>query len=140
VAFGWTRGGGEGRVWTDGRGLRRLVVPRNREMILRSLIKTQTRGVKVRGAWRGAGQGAARGRRRERAKRVNGPRCVQSGKTSRGAMKRFVVSGDGTIRRGFAGRRHMLNKQTREQVNAKGGWTEVAPGDVPRAERLLGRR
>ncbi len=65
---------------------------------------------------------------------------VQSGKTSRGAMKRFFVSGDGTIYRAFAGRRHLLNKQTREQLNEKGHWTEIHPTDKERAERLLGRR
>jgi large subunit ribosomal protein L35 len=61
-------------------------------------------------------------------------------KTHRGAAKRFKTTGSGKLRRQQANKRHILEKKPSTRTRRLSGDVDVAPGDAPRIERLLGRR
>ncbi|HEY1134605.1 MAG TPA: 50S ribosomal protein L35 [Nocardioides sp.] len=60
-------------------------------------------------------------------------------KSHSGAGKRFRVTGSGKILREKAGKRHNLEKKASKVTRRLTGTVEVAPADVPRAKKLLGR-
>ena len=60
-------------------------------------------------------------------------------KTHSGASKRFRVTGTGKIRRQKTGMRHNLEHKSSKLTRRLSGTTEVAPADVKRARKLLGR-
>ncbi len=60
-------------------------------------------------------------------------------KTHSGASKRFRVTGKGKIRRQKTGLRHNLEHKSSKTKRRMSGTTEVAPADVKRARKLLGR-
>ncbi|HLG67958.1 MAG TPA: 50S ribosomal protein L35 [Acidimicrobiales bacterium] len=60
-------------------------------------------------------------------------------KTDRGAAKRIRVTGSGTLRRRKAFRSHLLEKKSSVRTRRLGRETDVAPGDVARVRRMLGR-
>ncbi|MDP9433107.1 MAG: 50S ribosomal protein L35 [Actinomycetota bacterium] len=61
-------------------------------------------------------------------------------KTHSGTSKRFKVTGSGKIVRQQAGRRHLLEHKPSTLTRRLAGTVEVAPVDVKRVKRLLGRR
>ncbi|HYI60964.1 MAG TPA: 50S ribosomal protein L35 [Acidimicrobiales bacterium] len=61
-------------------------------------------------------------------------------KTHRGAAKRFKTTGSGRLRRQQANKRHILEKKPSTRTRRLSADVDVAPGDAPRIERLLGRR
>jgi len=60
-------------------------------------------------------------------------------KTHKGTSKRFKVTGTGKVLREKAGKRHILEKKSSKLTRRLTGTTEVAPSDVRRIKRLLGR-
>jgi large subunit ribosomal protein L35 len=60
-------------------------------------------------------------------------------KTHSGASKRIRVTGKGKLRRQKAGMRHKLEKKPSTLTRRLSGTTEVAPADVRRVKKLLGR-
>ena len=60
-------------------------------------------------------------------------------KTHSGTSKRFKVTGSGKVLREKAGKRHLLEKKSSKLTRRMTGTTEVAPSDVKRVKRLLGR-
>jgi len=60
-------------------------------------------------------------------------------KTSRGAAKRFIVTGTGRIRRRKAFRDHLLEKKSSRRTRRLGRIEDVSSGDLKRIKRMLGR-
>jgi large subunit ribosomal protein L35 len=60
-------------------------------------------------------------------------------KTHSGAKKRFKISGSGRILREQANRRHLFEGKTSKRTRKLSLDTEVAPTDVARIKRLLGK-
>ena len=60
-------------------------------------------------------------------------------KTHRGAAKRFKVTGTGKLRRLQVNTNHILEKKPSKRMRRLKGETTVAPGDLPRIKRMLGR-
>ncbi|HEY3754442.1 MAG TPA: 50S ribosomal protein L35 [Pseudonocardiaceae bacterium] len=60
-------------------------------------------------------------------------------KSHSGSTKRFRVTGGGKVLREKAGKRHILEKKSSKLTRRLTGTTEVAPSDVKRIKRLLGR-
>jgi large subunit ribosomal protein L35 len=60
-------------------------------------------------------------------------------KTHSGAKKRFKVTGSGKILSERAGKRHLLEHKTSTQTRRLSGTSEVAPADVAKVKKLLGR-
>ena len=60
-------------------------------------------------------------------------------KTHSGASKRIRVTGKGKLRRQKAGMRHKLEKKPSTLTRRLSGTTELAPADVRRVKKLLGR-
>ncbi|MFC4003101.1 50S ribosomal protein L35 [Prauserella oleivorans] len=60
-------------------------------------------------------------------------------KTHSGMAKRVRLTGTGKIRRQRAGRRHLMERKSSKLTRRLEGTTEVAPQDVRRVKRLLGR-
>ena len=60
-------------------------------------------------------------------------------KTHSGISKRVRVTGKGKLRRQQAGLRHKLEKKSSTVTRRLSGTTEVAPADVRRVKKLLGR-
>jgi len=60
-------------------------------------------------------------------------------KTHSGTSKRIKVTGTGKLLREKAGKRHLLEKKSSKYTRRLEGVTEVAPSDVKRLKRLLGR-
>ena len=60
-------------------------------------------------------------------------------KTHKGTAKRIKVTGSGNLRREQAGRRHLLEGKPSKQTRRLKGTKDVAPSDVKRVKRLLGR-
>jgi large subunit ribosomal protein L35 len=60
-------------------------------------------------------------------------------KSHSGTTKRFKVTGTGKVLREKAGKRHILEKKSSKLTRRLTGTTEVAPSDVKRIKRLLGR-
>ncbi len=60
-------------------------------------------------------------------------------KTHSGTAKRIKITGKGKLRRQKAGMRHKLEKKPSTLTRRLAGTTEVAPQDVKRVKRLLGR-
>jgi len=60
-------------------------------------------------------------------------------KTHSGTSKRIKITGKGKLRRQKAGMRHRLEKKPSTLTRRLSGTTEVAPQDVKRVKRLLGR-
>ncbi|WP_028358188.1 50S ribosomal protein L35 [Brackiella oedipodis] len=58
-------------------------------------------------------------------------------KTKRGAAKRFIVRGSGSIKRGHAFKRHILTKRTTKNKRQLRGTTEIHKSDVAAAKTLL---
>ena len=58
-------------------------------------------------------------------------------KTNRGAAKRFKVTGNGSLRRHKAYRRHILTKKTRSRKRNLRAQTAVSASDEPRVRMLL---
>lgn len=60
-------------------------------------------------------------------------------KTHKGTAKRFKVTGSGKLRREQANRRHLLEGKPSKRTRRLKGSEAVAPADVKRVNRLLGR-
>ena len=60
-------------------------------------------------------------------------------KTHSGAKKRFKISGSGRILREQANRRHLFEGKPSKRTRKLSLDTEVAPTDVKRIKRLLGK-
>jgi large subunit ribosomal protein L35 len=60
-------------------------------------------------------------------------------KTHKGTAKRVRVTGSGKLRREHANRRHQLEHKPSTQIRRLDGTTDVAPADVKRVRKLLGR-
>jgi large subunit ribosomal protein L35 len=60
-------------------------------------------------------------------------------KTHSGSKKRFKVTGTGKIMRGQTGMRHNFERKASTLTRRLTGEVEVAPADVKRIKRLLGR-
>lgn len=60
-------------------------------------------------------------------------------KTHSGAKKRFKVSGAGKLMREQANRRHLLEGKPTSRTRRLGLDEAVAPADVKKVKRLLGR-
>ncbi|OLF10023.1 50S ribosomal protein L35 [Actinophytocola xinjiangensis] len=60
-------------------------------------------------------------------------------KTHSGASKRIRVTGKGKLRRQQAGLRHKLEKKSSRVTRRLSGTAEIAPADVRRVKKLLGR-
>jgi large subunit ribosomal protein L35 len=60
-------------------------------------------------------------------------------KTHSGAKKRFKVTGSGRVLRERAGVRHYLEHKPSRLTRRLSGTVEVAPGDVKKVKKLLGR-
>ncbi|KXP00669.1 50S ribosomal protein L35 [Tsukamurella pseudospumae] len=60
-------------------------------------------------------------------------------KTHSGTAKRFKISGSGKVLRQKAGRRHLLEHKSSRVTRRLDGVTEVAPADVRRIKKLLGK-
>jgi large subunit ribosomal protein L35 len=59
-------------------------------------------------------------------------------KTHKGAKKRFKITGTGKIKRGKAGRSHILTKKTSKRKRTMRRAGQIAtPGDQKRIKRLL---
>lgn len=59
-------------------------------------------------------------------------------KTNRSAAKRFRLTKNGKIKRGRAGRGHLLSGKSRKRKRRLGKSAIVKPADVRRLRRLLG--
>jgi large subunit ribosomal protein L35 len=60
-------------------------------------------------------------------------------KTHSGTSKRVRVSGSGKLLRQHANRRHQLEHKPSTRTRRLDGLTEIAPQDVKRVRKLLGR-
>jgi large subunit ribosomal protein L35 len=60
-------------------------------------------------------------------------------KTHKGVAKRVKITGTGKTMRERAGRRHLLEKKSSRVTRRLYGNTDVAPSDVKRLRKLLGR-
>jgi large subunit ribosomal protein L35 len=60
-------------------------------------------------------------------------------KTHSGTSKRVRITGKGKLRRQKTGLRHKLEKKASKVTRRLSGTTEVAPADVKRIKKLLGR-
>jgi len=60
-------------------------------------------------------------------------------KTHSGASKRFKITGSGKILRQRAGRRHYLEHKPSTLTRSLAGTVEVAPADVKKVKKLLGK-
>ena len=60
-------------------------------------------------------------------------------KTHSGAKKRFKVTGSGKITREHVNARHLLEHKSSRRMRRLAVDTELAPADVPRVKKLLGR-
>ena len=60
-------------------------------------------------------------------------------KTHSGAKKRFKVTGSGKIMREQANRRHLLEVKSSKRTRRLAADLEVAPADLKRVKKLLGR-
>ena len=60
-------------------------------------------------------------------------------KTHKGAAKRIKISGSGKLRREQASRRHLLEGKPSKRTRRLKGTEDVAPADVKRMKRLLGK-
>ncbi len=60
-------------------------------------------------------------------------------KTHSGMKKRVKVTGTGKLLVEHAGKRHLLERKPSRLTRRLTGTTEVAPADVPRVKKLLGR-
>ena len=59
--------------------------------------------------------------------------------THKGAAKRIKISGSGKLRREQANRRHLLEGKPSKRTRRLKGTEDVAPADVKRMKRLLGK-
>ncbi len=60
-------------------------------------------------------------------------------KTHSGAKKRFKVTGSGKITHERANRRHLMESKPTKRTRRLMADKEVAPADLPKVRRLLGR-
>ena len=60
-------------------------------------------------------------------------------KTHSGASKRFKITGTGKVLRERAGKRHLLEHKPSSKTRALTGTVEVAPADVKKVKKLLGK-
>ncbi|WP_291314666.1 50S ribosomal protein L35 [Corynebacterium sp. UBA2622] len=60
-------------------------------------------------------------------------------KTHKGTAKRIKVNGKGKLFREQAGKRHLNEKLSSKRRRKLSGTVEVAPADVKRMKRLLGK-
>ncbi|GAB3134404.1 50S ribosomal protein L35 [Tsukamurella serpentis] len=60
-------------------------------------------------------------------------------KSHSGTAKRFKLSGSGKVLRQKAGRRHLLEHKSSRVTRRLDGVAEVAPADVRRVKKLLGK-
>ncbi len=60
-------------------------------------------------------------------------------KTHSGAKKRFKVTGSGKIMREHVNQRHLLESKTSRRMRRLAVDTEIAPADVARVKKMLGR-
>jgi large subunit ribosomal protein L35 len=60
-------------------------------------------------------------------------------KTHSGAKKRFKVTGSGKITHERSNRRHLLESKSSKRTRRLMADKEVAPADLPKVRRLLGR-
>jgi large subunit ribosomal protein L35 len=60
-------------------------------------------------------------------------------KTHSGSAKRFELTGSGKLRRRRANRNHLLEHKSSTRTRRLAGQVVVAPADVKRIKRLLGR-
>ena len=60
-------------------------------------------------------------------------------KTHSGTKKRFKITGSGKVTREQANRRHLLEGKSSTRTRRIAGDVEVAPADVKRIKRLLGK-
>jgi large subunit ribosomal protein L35 len=60
-------------------------------------------------------------------------------KTHSGAKKRFKVTGSGKITHERSNRRHLLESKSSKRTRRLMGDKEVAPADMPKVRRMLGR-
>ncbi|BDD82404.1 50S ribosomal protein L35 [Tsukamurella pulmonis] len=60
-------------------------------------------------------------------------------KSHSGTSKRFKLSGSGKVLRQKAGRRHLLEHKSSRVTRRLDGVAEVAPADVRRVKKLLGK-
>ncbi|EEI17761.1 50S ribosomal protein L35 [Corynebacterium sanguinis] len=60
-------------------------------------------------------------------------------KTHKGTAKRIKISGSGKLRREQAGKRHLNEGLSSKRRRKLSGTTDVAPADVKRMKRLLGK-
>ncbi len=58
-------------------------------------------------------------------------------KTKRGAAKRFIVRGSGSIKRGQAFKRHILTKKTTKNKRQLRGAVEVHASDVASVKAMM---
>jgi large subunit ribosomal protein L35 len=59
-------------------------------------------------------------------------------KTHKGAKKRFKMTASGKVKRGKAGRSHILTKKTsKKKRHARRAGTIATPGDQKRIKRLI---
>jgi large subunit ribosomal protein L35 len=60
-------------------------------------------------------------------------------KTHSGSSKRFRITGTGKVLRGKAGKRHLLEHKSSRYIRRVSGEVELAPADVKKIKRLLGK-
>jgi large subunit ribosomal protein L35 len=60
-------------------------------------------------------------------------------KTHSGTKKRFRITGSGKVMRGQAGKRHLLEHKPSSYTRRVTGEVEMAPADVKRIKRMLGK-
>jgi len=60
-------------------------------------------------------------------------------KTHKGTAKRFRTTGSGKLVRQQANRRHIMEKKPTKRTRRLDGITDVAPADVSRIKKLLGK-
>ncbi len=60
-------------------------------------------------------------------------------KTHSGAKKRFKVTGSGKVMREQSNRRHLLEVKSSKRIRRLSADLEVAPADLKRVKKLLGR-
>jgi large subunit ribosomal protein L35 len=60
-------------------------------------------------------------------------------KTHSGAKKRFKVTGSGKVMHERSNRRHLLEVKSSKRTRRLAGTAEVAPADVKKVNKLLGR-
>jgi len=60
-------------------------------------------------------------------------------KTHSGMKKRVKVTGTGKLLAEHAGKRHLLERKPSRLTRRLSGTTEIAPADVSRVKKLLGR-